>query len=299
MPQDQFILETSHLPILLPHEHDAGEAVEDTGHHAYMYSKIFTADKDMWITDMKFEIRNAPDTVVHHANLLNYDEPHGTCKNVPFEQMNQYVQDNMHTPTISFPKGTAMRIKKGQRFQLVVMVHNPLPPIGPGGTYTDVYGRLKLTLVPEDKVAGLKEIKYHLAYLDEMLCKGRLADGSLIYFFTVPPHVKKYAYTGTSDPNDPARFTFKATSTIVYIGGHMHGWQGGTELLVDKNKKPFLSFVTHLSSSYPYRYDSPYYSTTIPINAGDTVSLEAVYDNPNDASVRGVMGMLEMYYYEN
>ena len=296
---EDFVLETEHLPELLPHQHDAGEAVEDKGHHKYLYSKIITAPRDLWISSMSFDIVNAPDTAVHHAAVLILDEPHQTCKNIPFKEFAGFPQDIMHTPTISFPEGTGMLIRKGERFKLLLMAHNPLPPVGPGGIYHDVFGRLTISLYSEGETAGLKEVLFHLIHLDQTPCKGEYSDRTEAFIFQVPPHTMNYTFSGTSAPDDPAHFTFKKPSTIVYVGGHLHGWQNGKTVVVKKNKKPFLTFITTLSPLYPYRYDSQYYTTHISVDAGDTLSISATYDNIGDVKIRGAMGMLEMYYYEN
>jgi hypothetical protein len=85
----------------------------------------------------------------------------------------------------------------------------------------------------------------------------------------------------------------------VYIGAHLHGWQGGKEVIVEKNGAPFANFKTLPAREYPYRYDIPYYPTTTTMQAGDTLSIRAVYENPNAVPTRGAMGDLGIYFYEN
>ncbi len=296
---DTIILETNHLPTLLPHEHDAGEAVEDAGHHHYLYSADFTAPYDIWISKIHFDIMNAPDTAVHHTALLMPNANHQTCKNIPFKQLAGFAQDSMFQPTISFPPDTGMLIKRGETVRLLLMVHNPLPPVGPGGIYHNVSGRLTLTLHPKFRSEKLKEIRYHLMHLDEVPCAMHYSDGTEAFFFSVPPRVSDYEFSSTATQDDPAQFTFSRPSTIVYVGGHLHGWQGGKEVIVEKNGASFLRFTTTPSATYPYRYDSQYYPSNITVNSGDSFTVRAIYDNPNDVLTRGAMGMLEMYYYEN
>jgi hypothetical protein len=291
-------LTTNTLERLDAHEHDAGEAVEDQGHHVYIRSEIFTAPRDMWISAFTFSLYNAPDTSLHHMALLNLDTPHQTCSNIPFGQMVGFAQDSMHRPTISFPPGTGMSIKKGERLQLVVMLHNPLPPVGPGGTYHAVSASLRMTMHPSF-VVPRHEIKLHVAHLDQEACVMQYADGSEAFMFTVPPHAKGYVFSASSTAErDPGRFVFEKDSVIVYMGGHVHGWQGGTSLFVDKNGDSFLSFETRAAPQHPYRYDSEYYPTRLRLEQGDVLTLRAVYDNPHDVPTRGAMGVYEMYYYE-
>lgn len=295
---ETIVLETAHLPVLLPHEHDAGEAVEDLGHHHYLYSKVFVAPKDLWISDASFDLINAPDTADHHTALLNLDGIHQTCKKLPYEQLFGFPQDMLHEPKISFPEGTGMKIKKGEHIVFMLMLHNPLPPIGPGETYHDVYGKLTLTFRPDSESGNLKNVKFHLIHLDQIPCEVTYSDKSLAFMFTVPSHSKDFTYSSPNSKDDPSRFTFATSSVIVYTGGHLHGWEGGKALHVYKNGEDFLDFTTYPSPNYPFRYDSQYRPTFIKIAAGDTLSLSAVYDNPNDVAIRGAMGMLEMYYYE-
>jgi hypothetical protein len=290
-------LETEHLPELLPHEHDAGEAVEDVGHHHILFSPEYIAPRDMWISSVSFDVVNAPDTVVHHGDLVDTSHHHQNCSNFPVAQMVQFVHDNMYLKTIAFPQGTAMHVKKGEKFRLLFMVHNPEPPVGPGGIYHDVYGVMTLTLLNPASSQGVKEIRYAPGHLDQIPCQIRLPDGSPSLSFTVPPRVKDFVFTATTTMADPARFTFAHPGVIVLVGGHIHGWQGGKELTVTKNNTPFLDFKTVVSKDDPYRYDSPYYPVHIPMNAGDTVVTSAIYDNPNEVERRGAMGIFDMYYY--
>ena len=193
-----------------------------------------------------------------------------------------------------------MHIAKGDQFTLLLMVHNPLPPTGPGGTYENVFGQLTLSLYPDNETANLKEVKYYPAHMDQVPCETTLtSDGTPSFTFDVPANSIDYEFSATTTRNDPARFSFKKKSTIVFIGGHLHGWQGGKKLFADKNGKPFLEFTTSPSPTDPYRYDSSYYPTSLEVEAGDTISLRALYDNTENVLRRGVMGMLDVYYYEN
>ena len=291
------VLETEHVAQLTPHEHEDGDSVGDASHHQYILSQVFVAPHDMYITQFAFDMVNAPDTVVHHASLLNHSAPHQTCSNVlPFSQMYIMAQDTMHNPVMTFPEGTGMRVKKGDVLQLSVMIHNPLPPIGPGETYEDAFSKLTLTYLKGSPFQKIKEITPHLLHLDERPCVIK-PDHSDAYTFSVPPRTMDFRMKSTEAPGDPSTYTFTAPSTLVYVGAHMHGWQGGKELIVRKNGEPLLSFKTEVSS-YPYRYDTPYYPTEVNFETGDTLTLEAVYDNPHNVPLRGVMGDLGIYFHE-
>ena len=293
------VLETNHLSTLSPHEHAEGDAVSDNAHHQYITSPVFIAPSDMWISRLAFSVHNAPETVIHHVSLLNWDEAHQTCSSLPFKQLFILAQDTMHHPFMDFPEGTGLRVRKGQHIQLSVMIHNPRPPAGPGGTYTDVYGQLTITTLPRSSYGHLKEIKPYLLHVDDAPCVITEPDQSDAYVFSVPPKSAAYTFAGGSSPFNPGVYLFKSTSTIVYIGAHLHGWQGGKEVLVEKNGSPLLSFDTVRSLDDPYRYDTRYYPTALEMKPGDSLRIRAVYNNPNSVPIRGAMGDLGIYFFEH
>ena len=296
--QNSITLETSHVASLLPHEHAKADSVSDIGHHQYLLSQMYVAPQDMWISRMDFELVNAPATIVHHVSLLDFNEPHQTCASLPFSQRFILAQDTMHHPGVEFPKGTGMLIKKGDHIMLSLMAHNPLPPLGPGKEYEDVFARLKLSLLTGKQAENLKPVHFRLIHLDDEPCVIREVDQSDAYVFAVPPNSKNYTMSSSNKAQDPSVFKFKKASTILYVGAHVHGWQGGKELVVDKNGKQFLDFKTRVALVDSYRHDTPYYPTTLDMKPGDTLSLHAIYDNPNSVATRGVMGDLGIYYVE-
>ena len=292
------VLETAHLAELRSHGHVTGDTALDEGHHEYVHSKLITATRDLWISDISFKIENAPTIVVHHAALLKINSPHQTCKKINMEQLVGFARDNMHIPGISFPRGTAMHIKKGEQFYLVVMVHNPSPPLGPGDTYHDVFGRMTLTLVPDKETYGLKPIKFLLMHLDEVPCEAKYSDGTESFMFTVPPHTLNYSFSASSAVDDPARHFFKKPVSVVYMGGHLHGWEGGKQLLVRKNGQLLKTFTPTRSWTSPFEYFSEYHPVSVDFESGDVLTLTALYGNPDDMPMREAMGILDLYYYE-
>ena len=298
-PAHTIVMETAHLPSVVPHEHRLGEAVEDAGHHEYMLSPLFVAPEDMWISKLEFKIYNAPETLVHHASLLNWDERHQTCSSLPFKQLFILAQDTMHHPFMEFPEGSGIFVRKGQHLQLSVMIHNPGPPIGPGGIYNDVYGQLTLTMLAHSPQQPPKEIHPYLLHLDDNPCVIQEQDQSDAYVFSVPARRSAYAFSGSSSPFNPGEYTFQSTSTVVYIGAHLHGWQGGKQLIVEKNGSALLTFDTAHALDDSYRYDTPYYPTSLEMKPGDRLKIRALYANPSPIATRGVMGDLGIYFFEH
>ncbi len=291
-------LETSHVAVLEPHRHSANDSATDPTHHVTVLSNIYVVPKDTWISKIAFDILNAPDTTVHHVRLVNLSEPSQNCLPVQYAHMFGLGQDGMHDSTLSFPSGTGMRVKRGSRIQLSLMVHNPLPPIGPGETYADVYGRLILSLQDNRAPADLKEIHPRLLHLGDDPCDPTDPNGMDAYEFAVPAHTINYTKMGTGTSDDPGTLVFKKPSTIVYVGGHLHGWQGGKKVIVEKNEMPFLEFNTAPSKTYPYRYDTESSNARYEMQTGDTLRIRAIYDNPDETHIRGAMGGLGIYYFE-
>jgi hypothetical protein len=201
----------------------------------------------------------------------------------------------MHHPYISFPKGYAMKIKKGTRLQLLLMVHNPTPPTGPGGVYRDVYARTTLHK-DTDVSRATHPVQFRYLFLDDEQCGHSEGDFSDINTFPVPPHAIHYVFSGSLTTNPASAYTFTKPTTIVYMGGHVHGWQGGKAVILKKNGTQFARLSSAPSVTVPYQYDTEHYATSTTFKAGDTISIDALYDNPHAVESRGAMGMLGMYY---
>lgn len=288
------VLDTYPINDLLPHAHNQQDSASDPGHHVQRVSPIFTAPRDMYISEFYFDIINAPDVVVHHAVLFDLDHQNDTCAFLPMRELFLTGQDLMHNKTIALPQGYALKIKKGTRLQLFLAVHNPGPPVGPGGEYRNVYGHLilKESSLPSNK---LSLVQFRFLHLDEIPCGFTQPDLSDIHTFLIPPHVTNF-YFSRSRNDISSSFVFPASSSVVYMGGHLHGWQGGKEVSVEKNGVPFHHFFTHPSPNVPYRFDTIHFATSTHFDAGDRISISAYYSNPHEEKSSGAMGMLGFYY---
>ena len=291
-------IETERIPELYPHGHDPGDSVLDPDHHKLLTSDVVVLDRDVWVAGISGEIINAPSVVLHHGELLRVDKI-GTdteCETAyGGGEILSFGQDQSHTPEFWFPEGHALFIPKGAPLVLVAMLHNPLPPVGPGGEYHDVSARLILHEAGAVAGSSFKPVSFRLLHLDDVPCQ----TDDMGFVFTVPPKTEEYEFRGALDaPHNPASYTFDRPATILYLGAHLHGWEGGRELLVYKNDGLLETFPTRRALDDPYRFDTPHYQTNIHMEAGDTLSIGAVYDNSYDVPIVGAMGMLGVFYTE-
>ena len=287
-------LQTANIHTLYPHEHDPGDSVLSQSHHENAISNVVVTPRDLWVTSISGKMVNAPSNTLHHGELLRPDTM-GTgsvCASAyGAGELLSFGQDHMYSPRIALPAGYALFIPKGVPLVLGVMLHNPLPPVGPGGTYRNVSARLALEEATSTQY--LTPVTFRLLHLEREPCK-TTENG---YEFEVPAHAKDFVFgypKGTAP--DPASYTFERGATVVYMGAHIHGWEGGKELRVYKNGVLLTTFKTLKDAEDTYRYDTPHYATSLRMQAGDTLSIEAVYDNPYDVPLTGAMGMMGFYY---
>jgi hypothetical protein len=290
------VFQTVPVPVLAPHEHDTHEdTVSDDGHGIEVYSKVFTPKQDLWITGIDYENVNAPGNTLHHAMLAVASSTWAWCSEKPDERFFIILtEDQMHDPRVRFPKGYAVRVPARTPIVLYAMFHNPEPPLGSGDTYRDVSGKITLHLAESSAEEPLKPLTYYSPRLADNPC----APKDFGYVFDIPPSVSDYHVTGEDAPVHTERVTFERPVTIKFWGAHVHGWQGGKALVVKKNGDVLRTFETRRLDTDGYAFETPQEATDIRFEAEDTLTLEAVYDNPTDKAVVGAMGILYMYVHE-
>jgi hypothetical protein len=248
----------------------------------------------MWITAIEFEIENAPAVTLHHATLFRLDRFDRQCPEDQGERIISFSQDQMHSSQVIFPEGYAVFIPKGAPLVLHAMFHNPAPPLGPGDTYKDVSVQVHFRLASLS--TELRPLEFHLLRLSNTPCVQDDTDSA--HVFVVPPLTMAYHFFGTGAPDDSSKYTATRSSKIVYWGAHLHGWEGGKELLVRKNGETIETFATYKATDDAYRYDTPHAPVSIPLEVGDVVSIEAIYDNSTSEPLRGAMGEFGVYVAE-
>ena len=294
-----FVIETAHIPLLAPHTHGDVDSATDDTHHVTVNSDVTLAPRDMYVSRIEFEMVHAPNAVLHHASFVDLSQPNQTCPNFPgWRELFVYGSDRMYESALSFPKGYAVFIKKGTPLKLQLMVHNPEPPLGPGGTYRDVYTRIKLIESTESSDA-LALLQPYLLHLDDVPCGFSEPDASDVYTFAVPARARRYVFSGHGASNQSSTKVFEKPATIVHLAGHLHGWQGGKQLIVYKNHEVMHTFNIIPSTTTPFIFETRHATTPFHVNAGDSLSISAVYENDHAVPARGVMGIAGFYYVEN
>ncbi len=278
--------------MLARHDHMGTDAVDDTGHHRETFSEVYVVPRDMWIESLSFELNNAPDITLHHAMLLNLSEKPYECKKIMGRELWSMGQDQMHMHTATFPYPYRLFVKRGDKLILQLSVHNPAPPLGPGDVYTNVSGTLKLKTRTSLFKNDFQPLAFRLLFLADEPCQTKPAP----FAFSVPKQTEHHVIQAPADTKSGGKITFEKPTRILYMGGHLHGWQGGVSVSVKKNGALIQTYETHPSKTVPYRYDTPHGLTSIDLAAGDSLSIESVTKNPHDYAVRGLMAIVGFYY---
>ena len=293
------ILESHHLAVLPPHVHGAGDSLADEWHHYILTAPVTVAPRDIYATGFDYQFFNAPSSTVHHMSLFDSTVPNPNCPKLPTgNELFSYSADRMYDNSVRLPPGFALFIKKGTPLRMYVMLHNPQPPIGPGGTYHDVYTRVELKETT-DAPDSLRLVHPYLLHLDQVPCAFTGEDGSGSFMFSVPPKSNGFRFNGNGKTDRAASKTFDHPATIINLTGHVHVHQGGQELTVYKNDDELFVFRPSIAAASPYLYYIYPAPATYHVIAGDTVWLSAMYDNPASVATEGAMGMAGFYYVED
>ncbi len=291
---NELIFTTSVLKKLLPHEHGIGDSLTDPGHHSSLMSPITTLDKDIWASQFSLEIKNAPPSVLHHALLLT-NKPDAICPNMPGTV---YIAGADSPTLVNMPPPYAFYLPKEEKIGAQLMIHNPEPPLGPGGIYTDVQSDIKVKVQanqPNDK------------HLPVELILLRLSDNGCDYWnktdigplFKVPAHSQDYVF-GATDGSGPAASHYQVAKNgkIIGLGGHTHGWDYGKKIDVYLNGKLLHSFVPKKMSEDDSNWTTTPYIPAAPISikANDILSITATYDNPTESDILDAMGIVAIYF---
>lgn len=275
------------LPKLPTHSHADGEAVEDHGHGVYVASDEYVVPKDMWITDIQPKTVGAPFAIVHHLMLDILDEKDALCGNLNNRMLVVGMDNGKH---VTFPSPYGYFIKKGLRLRVVGMLHNPEAPLGSGESYSDVAAGFELTEAKSNDIRVKPLQFYMLSVEDPPHCQDK-------YTFTVPPSTTSYIKSSDTEPGFNNTFaTFTEDGKIIAMGTHTHGWQGGRYIEVLINGTLYKKFISVLQSMAPEVWVSEIDGAFIPIQTGDTITLNAQYINESEVPVRGAMGILGLYF---
>lgn len=289
---ERLVLKTKPLT-LEPYTHSI-EHGDNVVHHGVMVSSLpVTLSRDTWVTGIQVGMENAPHATLHHISVYVEGEPNPDC---PADDQ-KIIGLGAETATdIRFPAPYGVFLPKGARIYLDGMLHNPLPPLGPGGTYEDV--QATVTLLREKSSDEFRPLTYRrLALVDAPDCVKYRSDST----FVVPAHTERFeraSHMNVPEPNEE-RAIFKTAGRIISIGGHLHPWEGGKQVEVFHNKERIATFTSQKTGQNMWDWYTPGITNlSLPVFPGDEITLSAVYENMGDEPLTGAMGVIGFYVAE-
>lgn len=281
-------IHTETVSVLTPHEHTISDTILDPSHHHTIKTEVLYIPEDTWVTGMELKLHNAPASVLHHAVLYDVNSPNDECGSESYKLLANVGEDIIHTPSVHFPEPYGVYLPKGSLILGAVMLHNPLPPAGVGGTYEDVSVSFVLHAEESSKTDRSEALEYYFMTLEDVPCTGTT--------FTVPSSTQQYVERAPTDGFTLARMTVPSDGTILYSGAHLHGWEGGRELNMYRNSELLETFKTKPSERTPYIWSTEHGFTDIPLQRNDVLEIEAVYSNPHPEPIRGAMGIYGFFF---
>lgn len=277
-------LETESVAHLHQHHHGNDDEVSDRGHGVVVETKEIVIENDMWVSGLRVEVVNAPRSTLHHANIRLYlpSSPLLPSPLLQFKNMFGLSLGQDIAETLSLPAPYAIFIPQGSHLSGNVMLHNPLPPNGPGGNYDDV--SVKLSLLGDAEPVHTPVVPISIALIDET------SHGN--DSFVVPANNTHYVRTpeATTDIGR-GTYTFPTNGMLVELGAHMHAWQGAKQVDVFLNNEKIHTFVSTLGEN-TWDWFTPHATLYKEVQAGDVLWLSAVYENNSTEPIVGAMAMV-------
>lgn len=290
----QLTIETGAMPVLYPHEHKIEDSVSDPSHHLWVSSDILTIEEDLWVTRFELVLKNAAPQVLHHAGIIIPDKPNQICPNASYGEEVYAVGSADVLKPIAFSEPYGLFLSKGTHLSLEVMYHNPLPPFGSGEIYKNISAAVVMDIEKASRGSAKKPVQYYRTHIEDDPCP---EGGVHNEVFTIPigeeNFIKKSRQEGKPDPS---YYTFSRPGTIVYMGAHFHPWEGQKKLEAFLNEQRVSTFLPTHTSSEEWSWFIEHSRTSIPVSAGDVLSLSTTNSNLNSVPIIGAMGMIVFYF---
>lgn len=278
-----FVLETEPRT-LLGHMHRRGIDAEID--HALFSSQTLTIPHDFWIEDIQSEVLGAPESMVHHGELMYTDKSDHECPSSPDNTVQTkepvwFVSNFNLNKNFTFPKPYDVFIPRGTRLTLVGMFHNPTEQSYPDTT-------LRLT------IRGKKDIKpdaqhRHVAYyriVSETCIRGNT--------FTIPPRTSNFVRKRQKEP-----FVMPESGTAIMLYPHFHYWEGGLSQTISVNGVEVWKFSRpDKDGSHTYVFDSEN-PVSFALKKGDILDFATRYRNESDHPNLDAMAAFTFFLVKN
>jgi len=285
------VITSETIPVLVAHEHKDLDSIIDL-HHGEVVgfeSGTVVLDRDVWINGFKWEVENAPIETLHHFIFTRADKPAVLCPN-GFSANEEILVMGSDTfvNEFNFPPEYGIFLPKGTPLELSAVLHNPLPPFGPGGTYENV--RLKLTLLLNDPGKTYNHVRLVRLSAEDPACTPRSST------FNVPANTENFLKKIDSPISS---YTFEKDSQLLLVGAHAHGWDGAGPIRVYLNDELLYEFTPQRVNENPWSWATPSRLVSKAVKKGDTISLTSTYSNPHDKPlINEAMGMIMIAFSE-
>lgn len=281
-------LATDSIAELHSHEHTEHDTVDSAGHGVPLHAEEIVTTEDLWVRGVRIAVENAPRVTLHHLNVMVFPAISNTDAQGVFPQFNtpygiSVGQDIRDTLLLSKPYSTY--IPKGSRIVLSGMVHNPEPPKGPGGTYTDVRVSVDLLGIDFPEAEAKRVQPLFLSLIDH--------DSPYQDSFKVPAMSAQYTrFADTPEDVGRATYIFPTDGMLVELGAHLHAWEGGEKVDAYLNGKVIHTFTPQHAGTEPWDFATDRTTLMLRVKKGDVLSLSATYSNEHDEPLLGAMGIL-------
>lgn len=270
VPAVQYDMESGEIVLAM----DPVDLPAGAGHDAVRQAAALTAELpvDGWLNGYTVEVvdregRAVPRGTIHHVNIMAPDR-----REFFSDIMQRVGAVGSETAPVRLPRMLGYPIRRGERLIIIAEMHNPTDQAYEGARVI-----VRMPHVPAN--AWPKPIEVQPFYLD-------VTPPAAPHSFDVPPGRSEASWEGTAP----------LSGRILGMGGHLHDHatelrlEDVTEKRVIYRTEPILGEDGRLAGM---PQDMFLLRLGVPIRAGHTYRLVAVYDNPTgDTLFKGGMGAL-------
>lgn len=289
---------TKALSIKLPLKdmvaHASGAHSPDAPNSNWFFKSIIVPE-GMAVSKIHVSVEDAPKEIIHHLRLGSIGKADAMCSNTnSYSNFKEYLtvsRTNLHEDTI-FPDGYMLPVSAGETLQLEVMTHILDKPYGPsehGFHNASIMVTLEYKPLETSVDTPLEYIRLRL---DDTPCAEPLAHQA----FKVP--AKSGMTTKRSDNGISDTYVFPQAGLLLNRTANVWGNKGGKSVSFLLNGNVAETFDVHQGSD-PWVWNIDQKTRPVSVAAGDTVTLEAVYENNETQDLMDASGMFGFYFAKN